>query len=90
LKEFYLQLVPPIFIIIVCSKIYYVYQIAKRGQRDSSMFGYLLINTIFWPFPILRRAQDDQEKKLIRKANITTLVFWILFFVVVFCSLIFV
>ena len=90
MKEFYLQLVPIIFIIIICFKIYYVYQIAKGRQHLSPMFGYFLINSVFWAFPILRKAKDDQEQKLIRKANIITIVLWIFFFVVVFSSVLFV
>ena len=86
----YTQIVAVIFIIIVGFKIYYVHQIAKKRKSLSSMLGYFVLNTLFWALPILRRAIDDQERILIRKANITTLIFWILFFIVVFSSLLFV
>ena len=86
----YTFIVSIIFIFIVGAKIYYVNQITKKRRSLSSMLGYFVLNSIFWALPILRRASDDQERILIRKANITTLVFWIFFFVVVFSSLLFV
>lgn len=87
--DFYIFISSIIFIIIVGVKIYYINQIAKKRKSISSMTGYFLLNSLFWAFPILRKAIDDQERILIRKANISTLVFWIFFFIVVFSSILF-
>ncbi len=71
-------------------RIYYSNKLENRKRRRISIIARIIggVYSSFVIFPILKSGNNIWERKMIRNANIATLLFWIFFLLAVFSSFI--
>jgi hypothetical protein len=77
-------------VLCVLLKVYYLLKLAQQRNYQAFWKTLLIIFTGLMYFPILRKATNEEEAVLIRKANISILFFWIFFFIVTLSALFFI
>jgi hypothetical protein len=75
-----LMLVPILF------RHYFVYKLEKQSRefRYSRLLGRIYL----WAFPIFKKPRTQEQKRLIRAANISTGIFWAMFFLIIILAVV--